>query len=346
MSSDHPSFIHLDETEHIAEPEHEIIMADKFVNLPVNQPVFNWESQNIIEEWKRFRGQVELLLKDGPYKGMEDTQKIATLQNWMSDRGQKIFKDELNFTTEGEHPKNKKVFEDVLDVFEAHFTPLHSMIHSWYNLGALHSYHCKDQSDFMSKLRNLAKDCGFTNEDEVVKFLFLIHNNHKRVQDQLLKEVKKESSVNDCLQTARRVEAIMQSEKLAQKMHSNQGDNVSVDAFKKSKPGKGRGFRGGYSQGPGRGGGRGSYHQRTPSRYRHPSSDQQGKCGNCGISHQPRQCPAYGLTCYTCGKPNHYSRFCRSRQRSSTPGRKSRRDMHDMEPAEEFEYDTIQVINP
>ena len=136
------------------------------------------------------------------------------------------------------------------------------MIHSWYNLGALHSHHCKDQSDFMSKLRNLAKECGFTNQDEVVKFLFLIHNSHRRVQDQLytnqdevvkflflihnshrrvqdqlLKEITQASTINDCLQSARRVEAIIQSEKLAQKMHSNAGDSVSVDAFKKTKSG-------------------------------------------------------------------------------------------------------------
>ena len=68
------------------------------------------------------------------------------------------------------------------------------MIHSWYNLGALHSHHCKDQADFMSQLRSLSNDCAFTNADEVVKFLFLIHNSHKRVQDQFLKDVTKNSS--------------------------------------------------------------------------------------------------------------------------------------------------------
>ena len=94
---------------------------------------------------------------------MNEKMKVATLQNWMTNRGQKIFKDELVFPEEGDNKKDCDKLEDVLDVFEAHFTPLQSMIHSWYNLGALHSHHWKDQSDFMSKLRNLAKDCGFTN---------------------------------------------------------------------------------------------------------------------------------------------------------------------------------------
>ena len=119
---------------------------------------------------------------------------------------------------------------------------------------------------------------------------------------------------------------------------------MSVDAFKKSKPGRGRGQGTGRGYGRGRGGGRGSYQHRSQSGYRHTSSGRQGKCGNCGTSHAPRQCPAYGQNCYTCGKTGHYSRYCRSKHRSSTPGRRSCRDMHDVEPDEEYEYDTIQII--
>ena len=37
----------------------------------------------MIAKWKHFRGQVELLLIEGPYTGMEDKQKVTTLLNWM-----------------------------------------------------------------------------------------------------------------------------------------------------------------------------------------------------------------------------------------------------------------------
>ena len=214
----------------------------------------------MIAEWKRFCDQVELLLDGGPYTGMEEKQKVNTLLNWMTDKGQKIYKEQLIFPTEEPDKKDKSKLKDVLEVFETHFTPLQSMIHSWYNLGALHSHHCKDQADFMSQLRSLSKDCAFTNADEVVKFLFLIHNSHKRVQDQLLKDVTKNSSLTDCLLSARRIEAHIQTEKLAHKMHNNMSDNVSVDAFKKSKPGRGRGHGADRGHGRGRGGGQGVLH--------------------------------------------------------------------------------------
>ena len=126
-------------------------------------------------------------------------------------------------------------------------------------------------------------------------------------------------------------------------MHSNAGDSVSVDAFKKSKSSRGRGPPVGRGRG-GRGGARGGYCSRPQSGYHQQSSDRRGKCSNCGTSHQPRQCSAYGQTCYNCGRSGHYAHYCRSTQCSSTPGRHSHRDIHDMEQAENFEYDAIQVV--
>ena len=84
----------------------------------------------MIAEWKRFRDQVELLLVRGPYTGMEEKQKVYTSLKWMTDKGQKIYKEKLIFPTEEPNKKDREKLNDVLEVFEAHFTPLQSMIHS------------------------------------------------------------------------------------------------------------------------------------------------------------------------------------------------------------------------
>ena len=55
---------------------------------------------------------------------MEEKQKVATLLNWMTDKGQKIYKEQLIFPTEEPNKKDKNKLKDVLEVFEAHFTPL------------------------------------------------------------------------------------------------------------------------------------------------------------------------------------------------------------------------------
>ena len=36
------------------------------------------------------------------------------------------------------------------------------------------------------------------------------------------------------------------------------------------------------------------------------------QCGNCGGTHAPRKCPAYGTTCSRCHKKNHWRQVCRS----------------------------------
>ena len=84
---------------------------------------------------------------------------------------------------------DKNNLSDVLDRFEAYFRPQHNMIHAWYRIGTTFSNSdgVTSQSEFMYKLKDLAKQCKFTNLDEVVKLLFLIHNKHVEVKQELLK---------------------------------------------------------------------------------------------------------------------------------------------------------------
>ena len=70
-------------------------------------------------------------------------------------------------------------------MFEKHFKPTHSVLQLWYLLGSIYASQCKDQTEFVSKLHNVANDCSFTNKDELVKLLFFIHNTYERVKDQL-----------------------------------------------------------------------------------------------------------------------------------------------------------------
>ena len=61
---------------------------------------------------------------------------------------------------------------------------------------------CKSQTQFMYNLKELARQCEFIYKDEIVKFLFLIHNKHEKVMEELLKSVTKDTSLNQCLEFA------------------------------------------------------------------------------------------------------------------------------------------------
>ena len=49
----------------------------------------------------------------------------------------------------------------------------------------------------------MANDCSFTNKDEIVKFLYLTHNQNTRVREHSLKELTDTTSLADMLRIAR-----------------------------------------------------------------------------------------------------------------------------------------------
>ena len=69
----------------------------------------------------------------------------------------------------------------------------------------------------MVKLRDVIRECGFDNaiETEIVKFLFLTHNQNASVREELLKNMKDADSLNTILGYACLVEGTQHSENLS-----------------------------------------------------------------------------------------------------------------------------------
>ena len=80
-------------------------------------------------------------------------------------------------------PEHRERLNEVTKAFDVYFKPFSAIIHAWYQLGSLYSNNCKSQSNVMSKLHELSNECKFTNPEEIIKFMFLTHNTHKRVQE-------------------------------------------------------------------------------------------------------------------------------------------------------------------
>ena len=173
----------------------------------------------------------------------------------------------------------------------------------------------------MRQLKEIAKECSFTNSDEFVKFLFLTHNQNSRVRDALLDRMKATDTPAQCLAIAKTVESTIKAEKLSKSFlqNINKPQSTEVDVVSKKK-----GFKG---PGP----------KQSRGRQQCSHSRSMTKCGNCGSVHPPKKCPAYGKECFSCKKRGHFKQFCRSSQHNHSQGhggdsRKSRKDMHDIDP--------------
>ena len=144
---------------------------------------------------------------------------------------------ELINTIEFPPTKSKTVLKDVTEQSDLYFKPNQSNFQSWYKLGSLYSSQLKNQSDFLNKLINVSKDCNLDNPNELVKFLFLVHIQNAHVHKNLLKDMKPECTLQDCLQIAKLTEGMVHVEKLGQNFLANvDKHSQNVDAVTRGRP--------------------------------------------------------------------------------------------------------------
>ena len=174
-------------------------------------------------------------------------------------------------------------------------------------------------------------------KDEIVKFSYLTHNQNTRVREHLLKELTDTTSLADMLQMAHVCEGTVHSEEISKQYLESVKTVKQVDAIYqccKSKH-KGRGHRS---------------HSRSQSR--------RPGCSNCGSSHPPKKCKAYGKECFHCHKKGHFSQLCHSKQQGKCPrsnvrsssqnNRYSCRDIHEIDQSQfddsvQFKQDSITI---
>ena len=210
-------------------------------------------------------------------------------------------------------------------MFEKHFKLSQSVLQSWYQLGSIYSSQCQGQTEFMSKLHDVANDCSLANKDEIGKFLFLIHKTNERFKHQLLEKMKATDTFTDILQLAKTVELMVQMETLSKQLFQNVGKlgtTTEIHAIQKCHHSENKCFQS---------------NSRSTSVRKSSSWDKGGKkCGNCGHSHLPKQWPTYGKECFKCRKKNHFPKLCQSSGKklgvgSGNPKSFSRKDVHEVE---------------
>ena len=166
----------------------------------------------------------------------------------------------------------------------------------------------------MVKLCECVRECSFEKPDEVVKFLFLMHNQNAHVHEELLKSMKDADGLNDILGYAHLVEGTQHSKSLSKAYLDTvkiPNSSVKVDAVVQKKNKHNSKFHGKCN---------GSTHR--------SQSKGGGNCHNCGTSHPPK--------CYNCNKKGHFKPLCRRYQHSQSGSRwkgsqsQSRKDQHEI----------------
>ena len=224
-------------------------------------PKFDWTKPNLCDQFKIYAKKVKFAF-DGQFKDSDNKVKVGYILNWLGDEAF-LISDNLAF----EEPAHKDLPDKVLDAFSNYLKLEMNVFHSWYTLGSIYSNQFKTQSDFYNCLQCVAKECNFSSHDEVVKFLFLTQNNNTQVREDLLKEMKEDTTLATMLNIVRISEGTIHSKELSkQYLEMIKVSNKQIDSVKKSRSKSG-----------------GMNKLRSTSHG-----------GNCGSKHPPRRCKAFG----------------------------------------------------
>ena len=209
---------------------------------PFTPPKIHWNQDNLYEQFKSFKHVVEFAFKN-KYKKCPNSVKCGSILNWLGIEAYPVY-DNLPITEDDRQDPSK-----LLEAFEKYFKPEHNIFQSQYALRSTYSDAFKTQSEFYHKLNTVANDCNFTNKEEIVKFLYLTHNQNTRVREYLLKELTDKTSLADMLQMARVCEGMVHSEEISKQYLESVKTVKQVDAIhqqnssKNNAKHKGRGHR-------------------------------------------------------------------------------------------------------
>ena len=172
-----------------------------------------------------------------------------------------------------------------------------------------YKFHCKKQGEqesceqFITELKVLAKDCGYTAEDEMVRDKIVFGTKHKKVRENLIKE-------GEALTLKRAIEIARKYEiEQAQLKTMNTGEDQNVHVINRKVPDKPKPSHKFTN-----------YRQKPPDKYK---SEKQGAipksatssnfCKRCGNIHKFQKCPAIGKTCRKCNRPDHFASMCKTK---------------------------------
>lgn len=267
----------------------------------VPTPKMDWDSTNLPDGWRRFRQHVELMFT-GPLKAKSEEEKCSFLLLWIGVKGRDISN---TWTLTADESKTLKTY---YDRFTEYLTPKANPIFARYKFHEKTQGSSESFEHFVTELKLLVKDCGYTNSDEMVRDRIVFATNSPRVREKLLSngpELTLEKAID-----------IARSHELSQAQLKAMANECQVH-HKIVKPGARRG---------------------ASNKPKDHQKNQERACSTCGGNHSyTTECPAKGKQCMKCKKFNHYARVCKTKPQ--TQNRVRYKNVHTVEEVDE-DYDS------
>ncbi|KAK3737631.1 hypothetical protein QZH41_006456 [Actinostola sp. cb2023] len=233
----------------------------------------------------------------------------------------------------------RKDVKTCVQALAAHFKPKRNVVYERYvfNLCAQNDQETTDE--FVNRIRKLTSSCEFgTLTEELIRDKLVLGIQDQSTKLRLLKEDKLtlDKAINICRSSEIaniQLKSMKESSKEVENVHAVHGEHRTKS--KQTPP-----FRGDKSSKP-----RASKDNASTAKSQNNYSKY--KCYHCGrqADHKLKDCPAFGQTCRTCGKRNHFASVCLS-TKTNTRDVRAVNDLDDFSSDEEplFHIEEVSTV--
>lgn len=260
----------------------------------------NLEESNLAKEWKNWFIQFKIFLRASALENDDDSRKTALLLHHMGPDCLEIFS---SFNVDIDKIK----YDDLVKKFEDYFVPKANTALERHKFFTRSQRPNESIEDYVTALKNLSLNCEFGSlREDLVKDIFIcgLRENLRFIKEKLLNEenIKLEKAV----QTAKLLET--------SRLQALQLDHVAststtfVGALSsKSHESQTKGQKMTYKK---------NFYSKQQSHNDNKKDKKKNKtqiCRRCGQVHKYR-CPAQGVICKKCKKPNHFAKMCNKKK--------------------------------
>ena len=252
-------------------------------NINANTPKMDWLSGDLPGAWCLFKQHCQFMF-GGPLKGKSEDQLCNYLMIWVGEKGRGIYN---TWTLTGDESKKLKTY---YEKFESHVKPKSNQVFARYKFHKKVQQESEPFKQFLTELKLLVKDCGYKDQDEMVRDRVVIGCRSQKVREKLIQEGSK-------LTLEQAIDIARTHELSHAQLQTMAGEECSVEVHELNT-------RQNESKS-----------NRNPKKKQGQRESERNECPRCGFkNHDKReQCPAHGEKCAKCFKLHHYARVCKSK---------------------------------
>lgn len=288
---------------------------------------------NLSVNWKRFKRSFDIFMCAADLKGKNDEIKINTLLNTIGPEAVEIF-DSLELTDD-----ERKKFEDVLKAIEKFCMPKKNQIYERFLFYQRKQKDGETFDSFLIDIKRLVRTCEFKEqENDMLRDRIVMGVFDAKLQTRLLEvtDLTYTTAVEKCRasEITREQSATMNNKAVTvneiRSAHSNGTHNRTARQKNNNNSGNGNGCSNNTNRQTNQNGKRDQQNKQSNNTNTKSSNSNLSKqntnttksnyvknCQFCGLSHRPRECPAYNNTCNICSKKHHLPSVCKNKNISA-----------------------------